>query len=321
MMHRLACLGGWSDRYGLRVVLYHHIAEQEDDLTRGLGVTLAPDVFAMHLDHYERDYNVVDLDAVLAGDLPERPLLITFDDAYRSVVDVAMPILAERGLPAVLFASTTPLDNRQLLLDNLLCWIVNTQGLCALLDAISKCTTRESVGEIITHEIAAMQLDAREALRHKLITQFEINERSLLKTRPYLAAADLQTLVEHGFEIGCHTADHVHGRQIALGDVRSQLLEPLELLCELTDCPCRAFSYPYGERADATELVEGVIRSSGCAATFLVEGRTNDSVDLHDPLYRVSPKARDPKRLSTELEVLPRFRAVRDRLGLQRRAA
>ena len=120
----------------MRVVLYHHIADHEDDLTRGLGVTLPPDVFAMHLDHYQSHYNVVDLDSVLSRDLPERPLLITFDDAYRSVVDLAMPMLAERSMPAVLFANTAPLDNRTIMLDNLLCLIANRCGVSVLGDAI-----------------------------------------------------------------------------------------------------------------------------------------------------------------------------------------
>src|SRR5207244_3075310 len=44
------------------------------------------------------------LDALVdpAG-MPERAALITFDDGHRCVLDVALPHLRERGLPAVLF--------------------------------------------------------------------------------------------------------------------------------------------------------------------------------------------------------------------------
>lgn len=38
--------------------------------------------------------------------LPERPVLITFDDGYRSILTVALPRLQEMGYPAVQFVST-----------------------------------------------------------------------------------------------------------------------------------------------------------------------------------------------------------------------
>src|SRR4051812_30862547 len=100
--YTLASLLGPS---GLRVVLYHHIADEESDLVRGLGVTTPPALLESHLDAFAKDYNVVGLDAVLAGDLPPRSLLITFDDAYRSVLDIAAPRLKARSMPAVFFVT------------------------------------------------------------------------------------------------------------------------------------------------------------------------------------------------------------------------
>lgn len=54
---------------------------------------------------------VLDLDTFLAGlerpaDLPARSVLITFDDAYRSILEVAEPILSRSGFPSVVFVPT-----------------------------------------------------------------------------------------------------------------------------------------------------------------------------------------------------------------------
>jgi len=54
-------------------------------------------------------WRFVGLDAVLAAlageeELPLRALLLTFDDAYVDLLEVACPIVAERGLPGVVFA-------------------------------------------------------------------------------------------------------------------------------------------------------------------------------------------------------------------------
>ena len=89
----------------LTCVAYHHLEAAPADATRFLGISTPPDVFRSHLDYYQLHFNVVGLDAVLAGDLPERALLITIDDAYRSVAEIAAPLLKERELPAVLFTN------------------------------------------------------------------------------------------------------------------------------------------------------------------------------------------------------------------------
>jgi len=60
-----------------------------------------------------RDFGCTVIDAALlvrhvrgTEALPERPVLITFDDGYRSTLTVALPHLQEKGYPAVQFVPT-----------------------------------------------------------------------------------------------------------------------------------------------------------------------------------------------------------------------
>ena len=68
--------------------------------------------FAGHLRFLkDNNWNVIDVPAFLAGlrafeKLPERAVLLTFDDGYRSVREVALPWLRRFGYPAVSFVST-----------------------------------------------------------------------------------------------------------------------------------------------------------------------------------------------------------------------
>jgi peptidoglycan/xylan/chitin deacetylase (PgdA/CDA1 family) len=70
------------------------------------------DVFASHLTALrEGGWEPVDTAAFLDGladpdALPERAALITFDDGYRSVLEVALPWLERLGYPAVIFVPT-----------------------------------------------------------------------------------------------------------------------------------------------------------------------------------------------------------------------
>lgn len=93
------------------MLLYHHVAEDTPPST-----STAPERFREHLDALaEGGYTVVpvaDAVAALAGRkaLPERSVVITFDDAYESVLTTAAPELSRRGWPFSLFVSTDPVD-------------------------------------------------------------------------------------------------------------------------------------------------------------------------------------------------------------------
>jgi peptidoglycan/xylan/chitin deacetylase (PgdA/CDA1 family) len=93
----------------LRILAYHAIADLGDDpVLAEYGVP--PRLFAAQLDALiGAGWSFVDLDTVLAalvgeGRLPRRALLLSFDDAYADLLDAGVPIMAERGLPGVVFA-------------------------------------------------------------------------------------------------------------------------------------------------------------------------------------------------------------------------
>jgi peptidoglycan/xylan/chitin deacetylase (PgdA/CDA1 family) len=61
-------------------------------------------------------YEVVGLDAVLdyytlGVPLPRKPVLITFDDGYRDILENALPILQKHGYPAVIFIPVAFMDD------------------------------------------------------------------------------------------------------------------------------------------------------------------------------------------------------------------
>lgn len=70
------------------------------------------EIFVGHLSYLrEHGWQVIDLPTFFRGitapeSLPERPVLLTFDDGYRSMRTVALPWLLRFGLPAVLFVPT-----------------------------------------------------------------------------------------------------------------------------------------------------------------------------------------------------------------------
>jgi peptidoglycan/xylan/chitin deacetylase (PgdA/CDA1 family) len=93
----------------LRILAYHAIADLSEDPVLA-EYAVPPRLFAAHLDMLlDRGWSFVDLDALLAAlagerELPPRALMLTFDDAYTDLLEVACPIMVERDVPGVVFA-------------------------------------------------------------------------------------------------------------------------------------------------------------------------------------------------------------------------
>ena len=87
------------------ILCYHEIDDRSDALIPGYAVK--PDQFAQQLAWLEEQgYHFVSVDDVLADaagrhPLPEKAILLSFDDGYRSFYRNAMPILKRHQAPAV----------------------------------------------------------------------------------------------------------------------------------------------------------------------------------------------------------------------------
>jgi peptidoglycan/xylan/chitin deacetylase (PgdA/CDA1 family) len=84
------------------IVTYHAID------TGASPLCVDPTIFRAHLESIlERGWRTATItelgDALRDGELPDRTIALTFDDGFASVVDVAVPELAARGLSATVF--------------------------------------------------------------------------------------------------------------------------------------------------------------------------------------------------------------------------
>ncbi|MEG8278651.1 polysaccharide deacetylase family protein [Streptomyces sp. AHA2] len=92
------------------ILMYHAVATDPNEATRALSVT--PKAFAEQMavlaDRGRTPLTTAGLAACWRSGrpLPDRPVLVTFDDGYEGVHRHALPALAEHGFPATLFVTT-----------------------------------------------------------------------------------------------------------------------------------------------------------------------------------------------------------------------
>lgn len=101
-------------REPMPVLMYHHMVPEGQDCN---AMTITPGKFRADLDIIlAKGYTPVLPGELAAGaPLPEKPILITFDDGYRSNYDLVYPILREYGVKAcisiIVLMPDLPTDN------------------------------------------------------------------------------------------------------------------------------------------------------------------------------------------------------------------
>jgi peptidoglycan/xylan/chitin deacetylase (PgdA/CDA1 family) len=102
------------------ILMYHYISTPPAgaDAYR-VDLSTSPELFAAHLDRLKAEgYTAISLYQLLAyltqgAPLPEKPVVLTFDDGYRDNYENAFPLLRERGMPATFFVVTDFIDEQR----------------------------------------------------------------------------------------------------------------------------------------------------------------------------------------------------------------
>jgi peptidoglycan/xylan/chitin deacetylase (PgdA/CDA1 family) len=281
----------------LAVVLsFHGVVERIDD----------PEIQVNHIDieTFERilalvakRYEVVSLDDVAAAlrdgaALPEHAAALTFDDAYRSVLEVADPLLTERGFPYAVFVPSALVDAGARVPTYVM------RAALSLTDERSvqlpgrrrpfKLRTRDDRNHAATHAaelLRTLTLAAAETLLahvHALLSENAWKEADArFASEELLGWPELQMLAQREVTIGSHTRDHavLHAGQ-ALDDVVNQLEESKATIEERLGTACRHFCFPHGQPRDLSRDAVEAARAAGYITAFMnVGGPVREGMD------------------------------------------
>jgi peptidoglycan/xylan/chitin deacetylase (PgdA/CDA1 family) len=239
-------------RQRLAVLAYHAV----DDPAR----------FAAQLDHLTRWAHPLSLDAVVATvrgrrGLPEGAVLVTFDDGARSVYDEALPLLRERGIPAVAFVVTGLLDT-----DDPYWWTE--------VEALAR-----GEGVPLVRRLKAMPDDDRLAT----IAELRRVATSPAPRVPQLRRHELRALESAGIAVGNHSHTHPCLPRCADGKIGAEVADSHAVLTDALGHAPVAFAYPNG---DCDARTHEVVHGRGYDVAFLFDHRLSPAVPA-DPL-RVS---------------------------------
>jgi peptidoglycan/xylan/chitin deacetylase (PgdA/CDA1 family) len=257
-------------------------------------------------------YEIVSLDDVAAalagnGSLPAKPAVLTFDDGYRTMLDLVDPLLQRLGAPYAVFVPSGLVERG----GRVPTWVMR---------AALEFTERPSIvlpgrrrpfrlrTEDERGAAAARAADAMRSLPRPEAERVLANLRSLLGEEQWheldhrfaseelMSWVELKLLAQRGVTVGSHTRDHavLHERQ-TIEEIRAQTVESKSEIEAHLAAPCRHFSYPHGSPRDVCRAAVVAVEEAGYSTGLMNVGGPVREGMLPQLLPRMSVTATSPE--------------------------
>ncbi|HEY7912693.1 MAG TPA: polysaccharide deacetylase family protein [Blastocatellia bacterium] len=306
----------FANRGKALIVMYHRFSREE-----GTPMVSAR-AFAEQLDYLSSHYQIVPLSYVaerLASRrrLPPRIAVLTIDDAYSDVYEIAFPVLRERALPATVFVVTDFAERKTWLwTDKLRFLTTRAEGEQLEFDLNGR-ALRCKINDPASRLEAAARINARlkmleDRAKEEMIFGIADSLSLQLPAAPPPEFASItwdeaREMDSNGVEIGSHTVTHPILTNIPLRRLRHELNESRARLESELARKVDLFCYPNGnfnlevrgevERAGYSCAVTSIPGFADCASDPLALRRISTEFDMPHFIQSTSGFERVKSRL------------------------
>jgi peptidoglycan/xylan/chitin deacetylase (PgdA/CDA1 family) len=283
------------------VLCYHRVNESLSDPR----LCVTPSHFAEHLEVLRKRAHPISLQqlsqALLDGNLPDRSVVVTFDDGYADNLYNAKPLLERYGIPATVFVITGYVgQEREFWWDELDRLFLRLDALPESLDLRvdgrtyrweleepadpseeAASSSRRSLHNLLWKVLRPITEGERQRVLHELRGWAGAEEAVRPSHRP-LTLGEVVALGQGGLiEVGAHTVTHPALRKLPEASQRDEVSGSKAWLEEILNCPVNGFSYPYGNLSEQTvSIVREAGFSCACSTQADIVGLSTERFQL-----------------------------------------
>lgn len=281
------------------IIMYHYVRNLKDSRYPEIK-GLEKDVFKEHIDFFiKRGYKFIRIEQLINACyenilLPEKSVLLTFDDAYIDHYTNVFPILNNYGIQGCFYVPVKAVKNHQVLNVNKIHFILAScrdkmyliKEIYNLLDKYRDEYDIESNEYYFNKLAIANRWDSKEVIFIKRLLQVELVEslrntivdilfqryvsedEQVFSQELYMNEEQIKCMQRNGMHIGAHGYDHYWLNSLSKIEQESEIKKSVEFLEEIgVDCKNDGWTigYPYGAY---DEKLIGVLKKYNCKLGF-----------------------------------------------------
>lgn len=287
-----------NDSKRLTVVMYHYVRDLKNSRYPGIK-GLQIELFREQIQYLKKHYNFITMEQLLSAyhnggdslcELPERPVLLTFDDAYIDHFTYVFPYLEHEHIQGSFFAPVKAVTEHTVLDVNKIHFILAStpesempkllNEIRAQLDFYRKDWDLKSFDYYFDKLAVANRFDSKEVIFVKRLLQVELDEKlrciiasdvfqkvvgmdeSMFSRELYMSMDQIKCMVDNGMHFGSHGYDHYWLNSLSKEKQEIEIKKSIEFINAVGgDINNWTICYPYGAYDDAT--IE-VLKENGC---------------------------------------------------------
>ncbi|MBN2570205.1 MAG: polysaccharide deacetylase family protein [Deltaproteobacteria bacterium] len=279
------------------ILLYHRVSDTKNDPQL---LCVSPENFKDQLVFLKSNFTILSLNELVTTlddrKIPDRSVVVTFDDGYADNLHNAKPILESTKTPATIFITSGKLgDKKGFWWDELNCYMLSQNHFYpnSLQLIIEDRTYEWSVKSKKERYLAYSDLIellrplpsiSRDNTIDQLCTWARLPKNNMAENR-ILTVSELDDLSKGEFiEIGAHSVTHPLLNQKPLNVLKNEIFESKKTLERIVKRPICFFSYPYyinpKGKSTAANLVKEIGFKCGCANFAMPVTRFSDRYRL-----------------------------------------
>jgi peptidoglycan/xylan/chitin deacetylase (PgdA/CDA1 family) len=247
-----------------------------------------------------RRYRPVSLDQVgqfLSGEtaLPDRSVVVTFDDGYADNYEIAAPVLNRVGVPATFYVTVESVEQLRLPWPARLRFVFRTTKRAYWVDSsgrswpLSSAVERERAYLLSCDECGQLAGKTQETYVARLEDELE-NQVPVESGRLMMTYDQARALVQQGHIVGSHTMSHPNMAHVSLQDAYHEMTESKHRLERQLSAAVAHFSYPCPALwPHWTEQTVTASRKAGYETAVTTNGGLTRKGDNPLSLKRISP--------------------------------
>lgn len=284
----------------LIVLVFHRLVEDSasdhpydcDHLSK---ITLKFSTFKRQINWISDHFPILSLDEILEGvSLKKTSVLITFDDGYKELVQLALPVLEHLGVVATVFVTGPHIKKQQPSWIQQLHWMMEHR-----VGNFFQVTEQGQKYDLSNHKdyVCCLGEFKRRILNEASPESFEVQLRRLkadlfpgqegvLGQEVLLTATDIDLLTEKGWTFGCHSNSHLSLNQLKLEALEKDISVAADSVGALKGYR-PVFALPFGLENNYNIEVLEAISNKGFKKIFTCQGLPNPDVGQSVLLHRV----------------------------------